>query len=64
VKGPTKPRFGVGAIGPTKTTGWISPSEEDPVARNMTVVGWQVVGLVGRRSEIFDDGDHIFLGIP
>jgi 5-methyltetrahydrofolate--homocysteine methyltransferase len=31
-----------------KTTGWISPSEEDPVARNLTVVGWW--RLASRRS--------------
>eukprot|EP00970_Alexandrium_tamarense_P017932 scaffold12636_cov176-Alexandrium_tamarense.AAC.1 len=35
-KDPTKPRFVVGAIGPTNRTGSISPSVEDPSARNVT----------------------------
>lgn len=35
-KDPTKPRFVVGAIGPTNRTGSISPSVEDPAARNVT----------------------------
>jgi len=33
---PTKPRFVVGAMGPTNRTGSISPSVEDPAARNVT----------------------------
>ena len=35
-KDPSKPRFVVGAIGPTNRTGSISPSVEDPAARNVT----------------------------
>ena len=35
-KDPTKPRFVVGAMGPTNRTGSISPSVEDPAARNVT----------------------------
>lgn len=35
-KDPTKPRFVVGAMGPTNRTGSISPSVEDPSARNVT----------------------------
>mmetsp|Transcript_11469 Transcript_11469/g.19060 ORF Transcript_11469/g.19060 Transcript_11469/m.19060 type:complete len:1422 (-) Transcript_11469:114-4379(-) len=34
-KDPTKPRFVVGALGPTNRTGSISPSVEDPSARNV-----------------------------
>jgi len=51
-KDPTKPRFVVGAIGPTNRTGSISPSVEDPAARNVTfdelVEAYfeQIVGLV------------------
>jgi 5-methyltetrahydrofolate--homocysteine methyltransferase len=49
---PTKPRFVVGALGPTNRTGSISPSVEDPSARNVTFDELvetyleQVVGLV------------------
>ena len=35
-KDPSKPRFVMGAIGPTNRTGSISPSVEDPAARNVT----------------------------
>ena len=35
-KDPTKPRFVIGSIGPTNRTGSISPSVEDPAARNVT----------------------------
>jgi 5-methyltetrahydrofolate--homocysteine methyltransferase len=35
-KDPTKPRLVVGAMGPTNRTGSISPSVEDPAARNVT----------------------------
>jgi 5-methyltetrahydrofolate--homocysteine methyltransferase len=35
-KDPTKPRFVVGALGPTNRTASISPSVEDPSARNVT----------------------------
>ncbi|KAL3780538.1 hypothetical protein ACHAWO_006306 [Cyclotella atomus] len=35
-KDPSKPRFVVGAMGPTNRTGSISPSVEDPSARNVT----------------------------
>ena len=35
-KDPSRPRFVVGAIGPTNRTGSISPSVEDPAARNVT----------------------------
>ena len=35
-KDPTKPRFVVGALGPTNRTASISPSVEDPAARNVT----------------------------
>jgi len=57
-KDPTKPRFVVGAIGPTNRTGSISPSVEDPAARNVTfdelVEAYfeQVVGLVDGGSDI------------
>ena len=57
-KDPTKPRFVVGAIGPTNRTGSISPSVEDPAARNVTfdelVESYfeQIVGLVDGGSDI------------
>ena len=57
-KDPTKPRFVVGAIGPTNRTGSISPSVEDPAARNVTfdelveTYFEQVVGLVDGGSDI------------
>eukprot|EP00934_Nitzschia_sp_Nitz4_P004784 Nitzschia sp. Nitz4//scaffold86_size83305//70770//74855//NITZ4_005273-RA/size83305-processed-gene-0.109-mRNA-1//-1//CDS//3329559283//4774//frame0 len=57
-KDPTKPRFVVGAMGPTNRTGSISPSVEDPAARNVTfdelVEAYfeQVVGLVDGGSDI------------
>ena len=57
-KDPTKPRFVVGAIGPTNRTGSISPSVEDPSARNVTfdelVEAYfeQIVGLVDGGSDI------------
>ena len=57
-KDPTKPRFVVGAIGPTNRTGSISPSVEDPAARNVTfdelveTYTEQVVGLVDGGSDI------------
>uniref|UniRef100_A0A7S2XWE9 Methionine synthase n=1 Tax=Fibrocapsa japonica TaxID=94617 RepID=A0A7S2XWE9_9STRA len=35
-KDPTRPRFVVGAIGPTNRTGSISPNVEDPSVRNVT----------------------------
>ena len=35
-KDPTKPRFVVGAIGPTNRTASISPDVEDPACRNCT----------------------------
>jgi len=55
---PTKPRFVVGAIGPTNRTGSISPSVEDPSARNVTfdelveAYFQQVVGLMDGGSDI------------
>jgi len=55
---PTKPRFVVGAIGPTNRTGSISPSVEDPAARNVTfdelVDSYfeQIVGLVDGGADI------------
>ena len=55
---PTKPRFVVGAIGPTNRTGSISPSVEDPAARNVTfdelveTYFEQIVGLVDGGSDI------------
>jgi 5-methyltetrahydrofolate--homocysteine methyltransferase len=55
---PTKPRFVVGAIGPTNRTGSISPSVEDPAARNVTfdelVEAYfeQIVGLVDGGADI------------
>merc|ERR1712238_294098 len=57
-KDPTKPRFVVGAIGPTNRTGSISPSVEDPAARNVTfdelVEAYfeQIVGLVDGGCDI------------
>ena len=57
-KDPSKPRFVVGAIGPTNRTGSISPSVEDPAARNVTfdelVEAYfeQVVALVDGGSDI------------
>ncbi|CAM9761757.1 unnamed protein product, partial [Ectocarpus sp. 13 AM-2016] len=35
-KDPTKPRFVMGALGPTNRTGSISPDVEDPSFRNVT----------------------------
>merc|ERR1719491_1964226 len=55
---PKNPRLVVGAIGPTNRTGSISPSVEDPSARNVTfdelVEAYfeQVVGLVDGGSDI------------
>ena len=57
-KDPTKPRFVVGAMGPTNRTGSISPSVEDPAARNVTfdelVEAYfeQIVGLVDGGCDI------------
>ena len=57
-KDPTKPRFVVGAIGPTNRTGSISPDVEDPAARNVTfdelVESYfeEVVGLVDGGADI------------
>jgi len=57
-KDPTKPRFVVGAIGPTNRTGSISPSVEDPSTRNVTfderveTYFEQVVGLVDGGADI------------
>mmetsp|Transcript_60505 Transcript_60505/g.91260 ORF Transcript_60505/g.91260 Transcript_60505/m.91260 type:complete len:1363 (+) Transcript_60505:182-4270(+) len=57
-KDPTKPRFVVGAMGPTNRTGSISPSVEDPSARNVTfdelVEAYfeQIVGLVDGGADI------------
>ena len=57
-KDPTKPRFVVGAIGPTNRTGSISPSVEDPAERNVTfdelvdAYFEQIVGLVDGGSDI------------
>ena len=57
-KDPTKPRFVVGAIGPTNRTGSISPSVEDPAARNVTfdelVEAYfeQIVGLMDGGADI------------
>ncbi|KAL7427094.1 hypothetical protein ACHAXM_000701 [Skeletonema potamos] len=57
-KDPTKPRFVVGAIGPTNRTGSISPSVEDPSARNVTfdelvdAYFEQVVGLMDGGADI------------
>jgi len=55
---PTRPRFVVGALGPTNRTGSISPSVEDSSMRNVTfdelVSAYyeQVVGLVDGGSDI------------
>jgi len=57
-KDPTRPRFVIGAIGPTNRTGSISPSVEDPAARNVEfdelVEAYyeQVVGLVDGGADI------------
>jgi len=57
-KDPTKPRFVVGAIGPTNRTGSISPSVEDPAVRNVTfdelvdAYFEQIVGLMDGGSDI------------
>ena len=57
-KDPTKPRFVIGAIGPTNRTGSISPSVEDPSARNVTfdelveTYFEQIVGLVDGGCDI------------
>ena len=57
-KDPTKPRFVVGALGPTNRTASISPSVEDPSARNVTfdelveTYFEQVVGLVDGGCDI------------
>jgi 5-methyltetrahydrofolate--homocysteine methyltransferase len=57
-KDPTKPRFVVGAIGPTNRTASISPSVEDPSARNVDfdelvrTYFEQVVGLVDGGADI------------
>jgi len=55
---PSRPRFVAGAIGPTNRTGSISPSVEDPSARNVTfdelvdTYFEQVVGLVDGGADI------------
>ena len=55
---PTKPRFVVGAIGPTNRTGSISPKVEDASARNVTfdelVTAYfeQIVGLMDGGADI------------
>jgi len=55
---PTKPRFVVGAMGPTNRTGSISPSVEDPSVRNVTfdelvdAYFEQIVGLMDGGSDI------------
>jgi len=57
-KDPTKPRFVVGAIGPTNRTMSISPSVEDPAIRNVTfdelvdAYFEQIVGLMDGGSDI------------
>jgi len=57
-KDPTRPRFVIGAIGPTNRTGSISPSVEDPAARNVTfdeladAYFEQIVGLVDGGCDI------------
>ena len=64
---PTKPRFVVGALGPTNRTGSISPSVEDPGFRNVTfdelVEAYieQVVGLVDGGCDVLmgDNFRHI-----
>jgi 5-methyltetrahydrofolate--homocysteine methyltransferase len=57
-KDPTKPRLVVGAMGPTNRTASISPSVEDPAARNVTfdelveTYFEQIVGLVDGGCDI------------
>ena len=57
-KDPTRPRFVIGAIGPTNRTGSISPSVEDPSARNVTfdelveTYFEQAVGLMDGGSDV------------
>merc|ERR1719223_50140 len=57
-KDPSKPRFVAGAVGPTNRTGSISPSVEDPSARNVTfdelveTYFEQVVGLMDGGADI------------
>ncbi|CAM9406723.1 unnamed protein product, partial [Ectocarpus fasciculatus] len=57
-KDPTKPRFVMGALGPTNRTGSISPDVEDPSFRNVTfdelVVAYkdQTKGLIDGGSDI------------
>ena len=57
-KDPSRPRFVVGAIGPTNRTASISPSVEDPSARNVTfdelveTYFEQVVGLVDGGADL------------
>ena len=57
-KDPTKPRFVVGVMGPTNRTASISPSVEDPSARNVTfdelVEAYfeQVVGLMDGGADV------------
>jgi len=59
-KDPTRPRFVVGALGPTNRTGSISPSVEDPSARNVTfdelveTYFEQVVGLMDGGADILN----------
>ena len=55
---PRKPRFVMGALGPTNRTGSISPSVEDPSARNVTfdelveTYMEQIVGLIDGGTDI------------
>ena len=55
---PTKPRFVVGALGPTNRTGSISPDVEDSASRNVTFDELadayleQIVGLVDGGADI------------
>ena len=57
-KDPTKPRFVAGALGPTNRTASISPSVEDPAARNVTFDELvetyleQIVGLMDGGADI------------
>jgi 5-methyltetrahydrofolate--homocysteine methyltransferase len=57
-KDPTKPRFVVGALGPTNRTCSISPSVEDPAARNVHFDDLvetyleQIVGLIDGGADI------------
>jgi len=59
-KDPTNPRFVCGAVGPTNRTGSISPSVEDPSARNVTfdelvdTYFEQVVGLMDGGADILN----------